>query len=72
MNASAKGMCNIGPICLGYVPFRSRGRVKICFVFDPLDGVIGQFADIENERFFEKSRLYFLVAMSPKDTPPSR
>ena len=39
---SAKHMRIIGPICFGYVTFYTTGRVKICFVFDPVDGVIGQ------------------------------
>ena len=39
----------IEPICSGYVPFCSMGRVKIQFISDPVDGVISQFTDIESE-----------------------
>ena len=35
-----------GPICLG-----STGRVKIPFLYESVDGLIGQSADIENGRF---------------------
>ena len=46
------------------------GRVKISFVFDPVDGVISQFAYIGSKLFLEKSRLRVLVARSAKDLPP--
>ena len=39
----------IGPICLGYVAFCSTG--KIHFIFGPVDGMIDQVVDMENERF---------------------
>ena len=54
-----------------YFSFTQRVECKIRFVFDPVDGVMGQFADVEEQKdFIEKSRLDALIATGAKDIPP--
>ena len=41
------------------IPFAQQAEYKINFVFDPVDGVIDKFLDIENKRFQEIEVAYF-------------